>query len=106
MPEREPDIGPWNEWGRAVLGDIRRVGDDVRHVDREVRGLSIKVELLTASAAAVGELEARVGVLEARGEVAVQRTDDRRWLIGLAVLVVASIIFPSLRVLLFGGSGG
>jgi hypothetical protein len=89
--------GSWAEWRRAVLGDLRRLTDDMRVLHVEVRGL--------ARAADVEELERRIVMIEAQLSAGSQKNEDRKWLIGLAVLVVASILFPSLRVVLFGGGG-
>lgn len=97
------DEGNWNEWRRVVLGDIRRVGEDVRHLDREVRALATSVALLTARAGDVIALEARVAELEAQRDAGIGKNEDRKWLIGLAILVVASIVSPAVRALIFGG---
>lgn len=88
--------GSWAEWRRAVLGEQRRFG-------RDLRDLSAKVGEL-AKHSDVEELERRIMLLEAWRATGSQRNEDRKWLIGLAVLVVASILMPNLRVLLFGGS--
>lgn len=82
-----------------MLGDLRRLTEDVRELSRDVRDLARNAD--------VEELEKRIVMIEAtltaQGNVGNQKNEDRKWLIGLAVLVVASIIFPSLRVVLFGG---
>jgi hypothetical protein len=104
-PSEPTGDASWLEWRRVLFADIRRIGEDVRSLDRELRDVASDVKLLKAALVDVNELEARVAVVEARLAAGVQRNEDRKWLIGLAVLVVASILFPSLRVVLFGGSG-
>lgn len=93
--------GDWPEWRRLVLGDLRRLTEDVRELGRDVRGLARNAD--------VEELEKRIVMIEAtltaQGNAGSQKNEDRKWLIGLAVLVVASILFPSLRVVLWGGGG-
>lgn len=105
MADEEPVDGSWGEWRRLVLGDIRRIGADVRALDRELREVASDVKILKREATDAQALEDRVVVLEAALSAGATRNEDRKWLIGLAVLVVASILFPSLRVLLFGGGG-
>lgn len=97
MPEL-PDDGSWPEWRRLVLSEQRRFGHELRELARDVRGL--------AKHADVEEIEERLMLVEAQLRAGAQKNEDRKWLIGIGVLVVASIAFPSLRVLLFGGSGG
>lgn len=94
----ELETGSWAEWRRLVLSEQRRVSHDIRELAVEVRGL--------AKHSDVEDLERRVGDIEAAIRAGAQKNEDRKWLIGLGVLVVASIAFPSLRVLLFGGGGG
>jgi hypothetical protein len=91
------DDGAWPEWRRLVLSEQRRISDDLRTLASEVR--------ILARHADVEDLEKRVGKIEARLSAGTEKNEDRKWLIGLAVLVVASILFPSLRVILFGGGG-
>lgn len=98
MPELADDDGGWPEWRRLVLSEQRRIGHELRELGKEVRAL--------AKATDVEDLERRVGDIEAQLRAGSQKNEDRKWLIGLAVLVVASILFPSLRVVLFGGGGG
>lgn len=102
MPD-EPQDGSWGEWRRLVLGDLRRLDDDMRDLARDVRTIAQGVAVLQAHAVDLDDLERRLAQLEATGVVTVQKNEDRKWLIGLAILVVASIILPSLRVLLGGG---
>lgn len=99
----EPADGSWGEWRRLVLGEIRRLSDDMRQLDRDVRLVAEGVAVLKANALDAAELEKRIAALEAAGSVTIQKNEDRKWLIGLAILVVASILLPSLRVLLGGG---
>lgn len=91
------DDGGWPEWRRLVLSEQKRLGQDMRDLIQEVRGLARNAD--------VEELERRIVMIEAKLLAGGQRNEDRKWLIGLAVLVVASIIFPSLRVVLWGGGG-
>ena len=99
----EPADGSWGEWRRLVLGEIRRLSDDMRQLDRDVRVVAEGVAVLKAAAIDAEELERRIARLEAQGNTTIQKNEDRKWLIGLAILVVASILLPSLRVLLGGG---
>lgn len=98
MAPDELDAGGWPEWRRLVLSEQRRFGHDLHELTLEVRAL--------AKHSDVEELERRVGKIEAELSAGEKKIDDRKWLIGIGILVVASIAFPSLRVLLFGGSGG
>lgn len=105
---RPPDLaedGNWNEWRRVVLSGINRIDGDLRQLDREMRTISTNVALLKQGETEIEELEERVLAMERIIELGGQRNEDRKWLIGMGVLVVASILFPSLRVILFGGSG-
>lgn len=99
MPDRDPiDDGGWPEWRRLVLSEQRRFGHELRELVTEVRQL--------AKHADVEELERRVVLIEAKLLAGQEKGESNKWLIGVAILVVASIILPSVRVLLFGGSGG
>jgi hypothetical protein len=91
------DDGGWPEWRRLVLSEQKRISFDLRELANEVRNLARTTD--------VDELERRVDKIEARLSAGTEKNEDRKWLIGLAVLVVASILFPSLRVVLFGGGG-
>ena len=93
----EIEMGSWAEWRRLVLSEQRRIGHELREIAIDMRSL--------AKHADVENLERRVLDIEARLAAGRERNDDRRWLIGIGVLVLASIFLPSLRVLLFGGSG-
>jgi hypothetical protein len=94
--------GGWGEWGRLVLGELARLTTEVSRLDRDVRDVAQGVGILKANAVDAAEMERRIAALEAAGSITIQKNEDRKWLIGLAILVVASILLPSLRVVLGG----
>jgi hypothetical protein len=101
MPEDGDDLadGSWGEWRRSVLGDLRRLGREMRDLAGEVRGLGRELRDDDA------DLETRVASLEEWRKRGGERSEDRKWLIGLAIVVVVGVLAPALRVLIFGGGG-
>lgn len=95
----------WDEYQLLVLGKLEDLGSHMQRLDADLRRQALDVELMKARTAAADDHERRIQRLEAANEAEVAIDTYRRWLIGLSVVVILSIIAPIVRALLSATGG-
>lgn len=108
MPDAPPRAGSWEEWGRAVLGDLADLKETMRDAKLESSRVALELALLKERSASVVAFEKRLGALEQAVETAEDRVNTYRKILGaVSLTLLGTIALPIIRAwATVKGSGG